>query len=81
MLEQRGATIVRQHPGVGEVRGIGRSTWLSVTPLDPLFPAPLLGTYSHEVVEEVGFGDRFAELVAAGAIAVPAVPQAGAAAG
>jgi crotonobetainyl-CoA:carnitine CoA-transferase CaiB-like acyl-CoA transferase len=75
--ERRGLSILREHPGVGQVRNIGSWARLSLTPLDPLFAAPPLGWHSREIVEEVGLGDRFADLVASGVVAGPRENTAG----
>ena len=56
---------------MGEVRNVGSAARLSLTPLDPLFAAPPLGWHSREIVEEVGLGDRFADLVATGIVVAP----------
>lgn len=43
VMQKRGLSVLREHPGSSEVRNVGSSARLSLTPLDPLFPAPPLG--------------------------------------
>ena len=39
------------------------------TPVDPLFAAPPLGSDSRAIVDEIGWGDSFSQLVADGIVA------------
>jgi len=71
VVQNRGLSVLREHSGTGEVRNVGSSARLSLAPLETPFPAPPLGWHSREIVEEVGLGDRFADLVAPGVVAAP----------
>ena len=64
-----GLSILRHHPRLGRICNVGRSRRFSRTPVDPLFAAPPLGCDSRAIVDEIGWGARFSQLVADGIVA------------
>ncbi len=68
LVKQRRLSVVRHHPEIGDVRNVGSPAKLSRTPLVPLFGAPPLGRHAREILNEVGYGNQFEELIAAGIV-------------
>src|SRR5262249_58948019 len=67
-LAARGAIVTDVHPEIGPERQIGNPIRMSVTPLAPPRPAPLLGEHTEEVLTRLlGLGrDAVARLVEEG---------------
>ena len=55
----------QDHPDIGLVRTPGPGVRLSLTPVQPNFPAPPPGWHTRELLEEVGLSERYGELAAA----------------
>jgi crotonobetainyl-CoA:carnitine CoA-transferase CaiB-like acyl-CoA transferase len=66
VARERGLSVVREHYGIGLVRSIGPGTRLSRTPTRLTKPASLPGADSRRVLESLGWGERWDELVATG---------------
>jgi crotonobetainyl-CoA:carnitine CoA-transferase CaiB-like acyl-CoA transferase len=71
LAKDRGLSILRTHPGIGQTRNVGPLVRFSGTPLLPLFSAPPIGTHSREILEEVGCADRFDEFLSSGVVVAP----------
>jgi crotonobetainyl-CoA:carnitine CoA-transferase CaiB-like acyl-CoA transferase len=71
VVKQRGLSVVRKDPEIGDVRNVGAPAKLSGTPLVSLFGAPRLGWHAREILDEIGYWERFEELVSAGVVGVP----------
>jgi crotonobetainyl-CoA:carnitine CoA-transferase CaiB-like acyl-CoA transferase len=71
LIKQRGLSVVRNHPEIGDVRSVGSPAKLSRTPLISLFSAPPLGWHAREILGEIGYGDRLEECVNAGVVGAP----------
>ncbi len=63
-----GLSVTREHMDRGMVTTTGPAARLSRTPLVPGRPAPTPGSDAREILEEIGLGDRFDELVSSGAV-------------
>jgi crotonobetainyl-CoA:carnitine CoA-transferase CaiB-like acyl-CoA transferase len=63
-----GLSLTREHMDRGMVTTTGPAARLSRTPLVPGRPAPTPGSVAQEILEEIGLGDRFDELVNSGVI-------------
>ena len=68
LIKDRGLSTVRTHLGIGKVRNVGAPAKLSGTPLVSLFGAPPLGWHAREILDEIGYGNRFDEFVDAGVV-------------
>ena len=63
-----GLSITREHDEIGLVTGFGPSPRLSRTPVKPGRPAPKPGAQGREILEEIGLGGEFDNLVERGVI-------------
>jgi crotonobetainyl-CoA:carnitine CoA-transferase CaiB-like acyl-CoA transferase len=63
-----GLSLTREHMERGMVTTTGPAARLSRTPLVPGRPAPTPGSDAREILEEIGLGDRFDELVSSGTV-------------
>ena len=73
LSKDRRLSVVRDHPAIGEVRNAAGPAKLSHTPLVSLFGAPPLGWHAREILEDIGYGSQFQELLNAGVVATPPV--------
>ncbi|HEX5141038.1 MAG TPA: CoA transferase [Dehalococcoidia bacterium] len=62
-VKARGLSVEREFPELGLVRTVGPSGWLSETPLKLTTPAAPAGSHNREVLEELGLGERYEELM------------------
>ena len=69
----RGLSITRDHDEIGLVTTCGPSPRLSRTPVATGRPAPKPGAQGREVLEEIGLGHQFEDLVEQGVILVDGV--------
>ena len=69
----RGLSITREHDEIGLVTTCGPSPRLTRTPVAPGRPAPKPGAQGREILEEVGLGHQFDDLVEQGVILVDGV--------
>jgi crotonobetainyl-CoA:carnitine CoA-transferase CaiB-like acyl-CoA transferase len=65
---EQGLSITREHDEIGLVTTCGPSPRLSRTPVAPGRPAPKPGAQGREILEEIGLGQRFDQLVERGVI-------------
>jgi crotonobetainyl-CoA:carnitine CoA-transferase CaiB-like acyl-CoA transferase len=65
-VKARGLSVEREFPNFGLVRTVGPSGRLSETPIRLTAAASPPGTHNREVVDELGLGDRYAELMGTG---------------
>jgi crotonobetainyl-CoA:carnitine CoA-transferase CaiB-like acyl-CoA transferase len=70
----KGFSIVRDHPGVGDVRTIGPIVSFSVTPVRVLKPAPLPGRATRAVLTDLYDAERADALIEAG-VAAESLPE------
>jgi crotonobetainyl-CoA:carnitine CoA-transferase CaiB-like acyl-CoA transferase len=71
LSKDRGLSVVRNHPAIGEVRNAAAPAKLSRTPLVSLSAAPPLGWHAREILEEIGYGSQFQEFLNAGVVGTP----------
>jgi len=64
-----GTLVERNHPIAGRMREPRHAALFRGTPIDDPAPAPGLGQHSDEILSELGWGDRCAELREAGIVA------------
>jgi crotonobetainyl-CoA:carnitine CoA-transferase CaiB-like acyl-CoA transferase len=69
-------SVERDFPELGRVRTIGPTGRLSRTPLRLNDPASPPGTHNREVLEEIGLGSRYDELMTSGVLASKVGPRA-----
>jgi crotonobetainyl-CoA:carnitine CoA-transferase CaiB-like acyl-CoA transferase len=69
VVKAQGLSIVKEHPGIGQIRCVGVVPRFSGTPACEPFPSPLPGADTRAVVAEAGLSGRFEELCAARAVA------------
>ena len=67
-VRSHGLSITREHQDRGPVTTTGPAARLSRTPLVPGRPAPTPGSDGQEILEEIGLGERFPELLEAGVV-------------
>jgi crotonobetainyl-CoA:carnitine CoA-transferase CaiB-like acyl-CoA transferase len=60
--------VEHEHPRAGRLREPRHAARFLGTPLEPPAPAPALGEHGDELLRELGFGGRIAELRAAGVL-------------
>ena len=68
-----GLSITRQHQEIGLVTTCGPAPRLSRTPVTPGRPAPKPGADAHEILDEIGMGHRFGDLVDQGVVRLDGV--------
>ncbi|MBT5774650.1 MAG: CoA transferase [Dehalococcoidia bacterium] len=72
-IVEHGLSVTREHMDRGLVTTTGPAARLSRTPLVPGRPAPTPGSDGREILEEIGLGSRFDELVSSGAVRIEGV--------
>ena len=65
-----------EHPIAGKLREARPAPRFGDTPARPGAPAPAVGEHSKEILEEIGWGDRFEELVRRGVVGGAVIAQA-----
>ncbi|MCH7705900.1 MAG: CoA transferase, partial [Chloroflexi bacterium] len=68
-----GLSVTREHDGLGRITTPGPAPRLSRTPVRVGRPAPRPGANAREIINEIGLGDRFDDLVENGVIRLDGV--------
>ena len=70
---EHGLSVTREHDEIGELTTTGPAARLSRSPVVPGDPAPRPGSNARDILEGIGFVDRFDELLQSGAVRVTGV--------
>ena len=72
-VKDHGLSITREHQEIGLITACGPAPRLSRTPVRPGHPAPKPGADGLEILQGVGMGDRFDDLVRRGIVRIDGV--------
>ena len=72
-VKEQGLSMTREHQEIGLITACGPAPRLSRTPVQPGRPAPKPGSDALEILQSVGMGDQFDDLVQRGIVRIDGV--------